>query len=106
MADTLVRERLAACVNLLGPVRSTYVWKGRLERDTEVTLLIKTTADRVGALTARLRALHPYDLPEVIALPLMSAEGNVAYLDWVRAQVTPGAIDPEPPEPSEPPGEA
>lgn len=89
IADALVTERLAACVNALGPVRSTYVWKGALERDTEVTLLLKTTAERVAALTARLVALHPYELPEVIALPLAPDEGHAPYLDWVRAQVAP-----------------
>ncbi|MFO0609514.1 MAG: divalent-cation tolerance protein CutA [Polyangiales bacterium] len=89
IADALVTERLAACVNAVGPVRSTYSWKGRLERDTEVTLLIKTTAERVPALTARVVALHPYDLPEVIALPVEPGEGHAPYLDWVRAQVSP-----------------
>lgn len=94
IADALVTARLAACVNLVGPVRSTYAWKGKLERDTEVTLLIKTTAARVAALTARLLSLHPYDLPEVIALPVAPGEGHAPYLDWLRAQVSP---DGEPP---------
>lgn len=97
IADALVTERLAACVNLVGPVRSSYVWKGKLERDTEVTLLIKTTAARVAALTARVLSLHPYDLPEVIALPVAPGEGHAPYLDWLRAQVSPdGAPTSEP----------
>ena len=91
IADAVVSERLAACVNALGPVRSTYEWKGAVERDTEVTLLLKTTAARVAALTARVRALHPYELPEVIALPVEAREGHAPYLDWVAAQVAPTA---------------
>jgi len=89
IADALITERLAACVNAAGPVRSTYAWEGRLERNTEITLVIKTTAERVPALTARILALHPYDLPEVIALPVQPGEGHAPYLDWVRAQVSP-----------------
>jgi len=89
IADALVTERLAACVNAAGPVRSTYAWEGRLERNTEITLVVKTTAERVPALTARILALHPYDLPEVIALPIQPGEGHAPYLDWVRAQVSP-----------------
>lgn len=89
IADALVSERLAACVNAINPVRSTYVWKAKVEREAEVTLLIKTTADRMTALTARIRAMHPYELPEVIALAVESSEGHLPYLDWVRSQVTP-----------------
>lgn len=88
IADALVNERLAACVNIVGPVRSVYEWKGKAERDTEFTLLIKTTAERMPALTTRVRALHPYEVPEVVALPLAADEGYGPYLDWVRAQVT------------------
>jgi periplasmic divalent cation tolerance protein len=86
VADAVVAERLAACVNAVPAVSSTYEWKGKVERDREVTLWIKTTSDRVAALTARLRALHPYDLPEVIALAVVAEEGYAPYLDWVRAQ--------------------
>lgn len=89
IADALVAERLAACVNAINPVRSTYVWRSKVEREAEVTLLIKTTADRMGALTARIRAMHPYELPEVIALAVEGSEGHLPYLDWVRSQVTP-----------------
>jgi periplasmic divalent cation tolerance protein len=70
-------------------VRSTYVWRAKVERDSEVTLAFKTTADRVAALTARVLSLHPYELPEVIALAIEPGEGHAPYLDWVRSQVTP-----------------
>ena len=86
IAETLVRERLAACVNVIAGVTSIYVWKGELARDTESTLLIKTTRERMAALTARVREIHPYELPELIALPVHPSEGVTAYLDWVSAQ--------------------
>ncbi|UXI68797.1 divalent-cation tolerance protein CutA [Tahibacter amnicola] len=87
IAGQLVQERLAACVNSLPGVASTYVWEGRLCRDAEHLLLIKTTRDQLPALTARLVALHPYELPEVIAVDV--AAGNPAYLDWVARSVGP-----------------
>jgi periplasmic divalent cation tolerance protein len=87
IADALVLEGLAACVNLLGPVRSVYVWDGAVQHDTEVTLLVKTTAAAVAALTARIVALHPYKLPEVVAVPVAADEGHAPYLAWVAAQV-------------------
>lgn len=82
IAETLVGERLAACVNRLPPIQSTYRWEGKVTTDTEELLLIKTTADRFEALRARLLAIHPYDLPELIAVPV--ERGHPAYLDWVR----------------------
>ncbi len=89
IADAVVAERLAACVNAIHAVQSTYEWKGKVEREAEVTLMLKTTAERVAALTARLRELHPYELPEVIVLPVLPSEGNPAYLDWIGGQVSP-----------------
>lgn len=87
IARTLVEEGLAACANLLSPVRSIYRWQGRVEDDTEVLLVIKTRADRVDALAERLRALHPYEVPELVVLPV---DGGLApYLDWVRAEAAP-----------------
>ena len=80
LARTLVDERLAACVNALPPMTSTYRWKGVVEQDREQQLVIKTTADRVPALQARLRQLHPYELPEFLVL---DATGSEAYLAWV-----------------------
>lgn len=81
IARTVVDERLAACVSQLPAVRSTYRWEGAVEQSEEVLLLIKTASERLPALTARLRALHPYKLPEVLAVE--AAGGLPAYLDWV-----------------------
>jgi periplasmic divalent cation tolerance protein len=86
LAETLVRERLAACVNVLAPMTSHYMWEGRLERAQEVQLVMKTTPARLAALTERLRALHPYDLPEMVVL---DATASAAYGDWVAAAVAP-----------------
>lgn len=88
LAEALVRERLAACVNIVGPLRSVYRWEGKLCADREHLLLIKTTRARYAALEARVAALHPYDVPEVVALPI--AAGSAAYRRWVRAATTAG----------------
>ncbi len=85
LAEALVGERLAACVNRLPGVLSTYRWQGAVQTEGEELLLIKTTAERFEALKARLLALHPYELPELIALPV--ERGHAAYLEWVRANV-------------------
>jgi len=85
LAHTLVSERLATCVNRLPGVASTYFWDGRLQDDAEILLIIKSTAARQAELTARLKALHPYELPELVVLPV--AGGNEAYLQWVRSGV-------------------
>jgi len=84
LARALVGERLAACVNLLAPCVSIYRWQGAIEEATEVPMLIKTSRRRWVALEARLRELHPYDVPELIAL----APGAVssAYASWVLAE--------------------
>jgi periplasmic divalent cation tolerance protein len=84
IAGSLVQERLAACVNVLAPCRSVYRWEGKMEQASEVPLLIKTTRDRYPLLEAALRRLHPYDVPEILALPV--AGGSDAYLRWVVAQ--------------------
>ncbi len=81
IGERLVEERLAACVNLLPGVTSVYRWQGKLQRDNENLLLIKTTGDRFEALSTRLRQLHPYDLPEIIAVPI--TDGLPDYLSWV-----------------------
>jgi periplasmic divalent cation tolerance protein len=85
VARTLVDERLAACVNVHGPMMSTYRWKGKVECDRERQLIIKTTRDRVSALESRLRSLHPYELPEFIVVPVES--GSEAYLKWVASDL-------------------
>ena len=87
IARALVTERLAACVNRLPGVQSTYRWQGAVEQADEVLLLIKTTSSRLDALTVRLRALHPYELPELIAVEVRA--GLPAYLDWVATETTP-----------------
>ena len=78
----LVEEGLAACASLLPGVRSIYRWQGEIHDYPEVLLIVKTRASLVPALAARVRAIHPYELPEVLALPV--AGGSEAYLDWVR----------------------
>lgn len=84
LATTLVTERLAACVNLLAPCRSTYRWQGAIESAEEVPLLIKTTTERYPALEAAIRARHPYELPEIVAVPIDC--GLPQYLAWVAAE--------------------
>jgi periplasmic divalent cation tolerance protein len=83
LARTLVDERLAACVNVLPVMLSVYRWKGVVEQEREQQLVIKTAASRVAALEARVRELHPYELPEFLVL---SASGSRAYLDWIAAE--------------------
>jgi periplasmic divalent cation tolerance protein len=81
LAELLLEQRLAACVNILAPCRSVYRWKGAVQHDEEHPMLIKTSAERYGALEQALRQGHPYELPEIIAVPI--EQGLPAYLDWV-----------------------
>lgn len=85
IASALVERRLAACVNVLGACQSVYRWQGKVERADEIPLLIKTSAARYEELAAALVELHPYDVPELIAIPVIA--GLPAYLDWVAAQI-------------------
>src|SRR5438270_11232489 len=85
LADLLVEKQLAACVNILAPCRSLYKWKGAVQREEEHPMLIKTTAERYGALEEVLRAAHPYELPEIIAVPI--ERGLAGYLEWVAAEM-------------------
>jgi periplasmic divalent cation tolerance protein len=87
ISDALVAERLAACVTVLPGARSTYRWKGEVTSDDELVCLIKTSADRIDALLGRLPALHPYEVPEALVLPI--ERGLVAYLSWVIAETRP-----------------
>lgn len=80
-ARALVEDRLAACVNLLPPMESVYRWEGRVERETERQVVIKTSRDRMVSLWDRVRELHPYEVPEFVVLPII--DGNDAYLRWV-----------------------
>jgi periplasmic divalent cation tolerance protein len=84
LARVLVDEHLAACVNVQGPMTSFYRWKGQVERDRERQVVIKTTRDRLAALETRLAALHAYELPELIVVPV--AGGSDRYLNWVRSE--------------------
>lgn len=87
LAGRVVEEKLAACVNILPGLTSVYEWQGRVETDPETLLIIKTAGDRVAALTDRLATLHPYDVPEVIALPIEA--GLPAYLQWLVDETRP-----------------
>ncbi len=84
LATGLVAARLAACVQIVGPIRSVYRWEGAVCDDEEWQCWIKTTGDRVAALTEWIQANHGYDLPEVVALPVLG--GSPEYLSWVSAE--------------------
>lgn len=84
LADALIEQRVAACINILAPCRSVYRWKDAVQHDEEHPMLIKTTGERYPALEAAIRAGHPYELPEIIALP--AGRGLPAYLDWVASE--------------------
>jgi len=85
LANTLIEEKVAACVNILGACQSVYRWQGKVERAQEIPLLIKTTASRYAELEAVIRCWHPYELPEIIAVPV--AQGLPGYLEWVAGEV-------------------
>lgn len=84
LAHLLIEKRLAACINILSPCRSVYRWEGKTEDAEEFPVLIKTTRARYPELEAAIRTAHPYELPEIIAVPL--AGGLPAYLEWVEAE--------------------
>jgi len=86
LATALVRRRLAACVNLVPAVESVFWWQGKLDRCREILLLIKTTAATFPRLSRAVAELHPYEVPEVIALPL--AAGSASYLKWIRSSLS------------------
>lgn len=90
IAKALVEEGLAACVNLF-PIRSVYRWKGNLNVDEEVTLLVKVAKEKAEAAKARILQLHPYELPEVLALDVDREGSHEAYVRWVREQC--GVVD-------------
>jgi periplasmic divalent cation tolerance protein len=87
IARALVDERLAACGNVLPGIRSIYRWEGKVEDEQEALLLLKTTSGRFEALRERVLALHPYQVPEVIALPV--GAGSAPYLAWIAAETAP-----------------
>ncbi len=89
LARALVDEHLAACVNVHAPMTSVYRWQGQIERESERQVVIKTTRDRLPAVESRLHALHPYELPEFLVVPIEG--GSAAYLTWV-AEETKGRV--------------
>ena len=86
LASALVQEKLAACVNRIPGIESTYTWEGRVERDTEDLLIVKTRADLFDRLKERVQAFHGYDVPEIIAVPIV--EGSESYLEWMAASLS------------------
>ena len=89
LARRLVDARLAACVQIVGPIASVYRWKGQVSRDEETLLLIKTRRDLVGPVAALFREAHPYEVPELIATEIV--EGAAAYLAWLAESLGPGS---------------
>jgi len=86
LAGELVEQRLAACVNVLAECSSVYRWEGRIKSATEVTVLVKTRAQRYDEVEAEIRRLHPYELPEIVAVPVV--RGLDEYLEWVAGETT------------------
>ena len=80
----IVSRRLAACVNILGPIQSMYWWKGNLQEDNEMVVIAKTTAALLPRLIERVKAVHSYEIPCIVALPL--TEGNPDFLDWIAQE--------------------
>jgi periplasmic divalent cation tolerance protein len=85
LAQQLVQENLAACVTIVSSVNSIYKWKGTLEESTEWLLVVKTSETRLAELMSRVRELHPYEVPEIIAFPIDAA--NAPYLEWALGQM-------------------
>lgn len=86
LAEALVNERLAACVNIGAPMTSIYRWQGKVEREREQQLVIKTSVEQMERVQARVRELHPYELPELVVLPVTG--GSDDYRRWVRTETS------------------
>lgn len=86
VADVILGKRLAACVNIVGPVSSAFLWKGEIEKASEYLLVIKTKRDLFPELTSAVQAVHSYEVPEIIGLPIVV--GEKAYLSWIDAEVS------------------
>lgn len=86
IATTLVQESLAACVNISPGIHSVYRWEGRVEQTQEILLLIKSTGSVYNALETRIQELHPYELPEIIAVPII--QGAQSYLEWINSMTS------------------
>ncbi|MCF7848423.1 MAG: divalent-cation tolerance protein CutA [Kiritimatiellales bacterium] len=89
IARTAVSEKLAACVNMLGSIKSLYRWEDRIQEDTEVAILLKTSAECKTALIERIKTLHSYQCPCIVALPI--ADGNPDFLQWIQSETKPPA---------------
>jgi periplasmic divalent cation tolerance protein len=87
LAEMLVVQRLAACVQILPEIESVYRWQGKIERQKEVLVMAKTTQSNFESLEREVRAIHSYETPEIIALPLIA--GSLPYLEWLGANVNP-----------------
>jgi len=87
IAELVIEKKLAACVNILAPCRSVYRWKGAVQHDEEHPMLLKTTTERYAELERAIRGAHPYELPEIIAVPI--ERGLAGYLGWVEAETKP-----------------
>ncbi len=81
----LVISRLAACVNILDNMNSFYMWEGKVQDDTEIVMIAKTTEDRVPELVEKVKSLHSYDCPCIVSIPIL--DGNQAFLDWIAEEV-------------------
>ena len=90
IASTLVKEKLAACVNIISPIRSIYTWQGKVEDATECLLIAKTTTPLFQPLKKRAKELHSYEVPEIISVPLLAGEEN--YLHWIEEVTLPAPI--------------
>ena len=88
IGNILVENRLAACVNLVPQIHSIFRWKGNIENENEVLLLIKSTRERIDELVAKIKEIHSYDVPEILAIPVFA--GNRDYIDWVLEETTNG----------------
>ena len=86
MASVVVNQRVAACAQVVGPMRSTYWWKGRVEEAEEWLLMMKTRRGLFSSLEKEIKALHPYEVPEIIALPIVA--GSAPYLEWIQAETS------------------
>ncbi len=84
IASSVVNKRVAACAQILGPIHSTYWWKGKVEQAEEWLLMMKTRQDLFSSLEKEIRAVHPYEVPEIIALPIVA--GSASYLQWIEAE--------------------
>jgi len=86
IASGVVNKRVAACAQVMGPIRSTYWWKGKVEEAGEWLLMMKTRQDLFSALEKEIKAIHPYEVPEIIALPIVA--GSASYLEWIETETS------------------